>query len=420
MKSVSYPKTLNQWLAYLESQHPEKNIVLGLERIQNLLPRVLPKKFTCPIITVAGTNGKGSCVATLEAILQTAGYKTGVYTSPHLWRVNERIRFNNRYIQNKELAAVLEKVEAIRKQIPITYFEFLTLAAIRFFYEKKPDILILEVGLGGRLDAVNILDPSVSIITNVDFDHCALLGNTREAIAYEKSGIMRANRSLVCGDFLPPSSLTRCSTALNVKAQFIGQDYWWQSHQQEWAWGSRARRVNHLTYNALLLRNTATAIAAVTSLGKKYFIKDEAIQQGLKRIHLPARQFIQKHPHSKVTQIFDVAHNPQSLRALAHLLSEKTISGRNLAVFSILEDKVVPGVIQPLLNKIDHWFIAPLKNPRAASLEKIANILKNNNFSSFPTIQTAYLQALAYANTSDRIIICGSFHTVAECFKNQV
>jgi dihydrofolate synthase / folylpolyglutamate synthase len=416
------PSTLAEWLAHIERQHP-KSIDMGLERVREVATRMRLRKPAKKVITVGGTNGKGSTVAFIEAIARAAARKVGAYTSPHLLAYNERVRIDGRDAGDAELIAAFETIDAARGDTPLTYFEYTTLAALWLFERAKLDLAILEVGLGGRLDATNLVDPDVAVITTVDLDHQDYLGNDREAIGFEKAGIARAWKPLVLGEDDPPASVLRHAYAIGASAVRANCDFFFARLPQalgeppQWRWREVGWRVD-LPLPQLAapsqLRNAATAIAALRALGKP--LQKAAIAQGVAQAQVAGR--LQRFERDGVEIVVDVAHNPQAARELAAWLAQAPAAGRNLAVFAALGDKDVAGVARALERHIDGWFIAGLEaaGPRGGSVDALAAKLKGTAAAAgarHADAAAALAAARTQARRGDRILVFGSFHTVA-------
>lgn len=409
------PRSLGDWLAHLERLHPS-TIALGLERVAVVRDR-LGLRFDCPVIVVGGTNGKGSVCAMLESILAAAGYRTGLYTSPHLVRYNERVRIAAAEVADADLTASFERIERARQDVQLTYFEFGTLAAADLFVRGRVDVAILEVGLGGRLDAVNAFDADCAIVTSVDMDHMEYLGNDRGAIGREKAGIFRAGRPAVCGDEDPPASLLESAQAVGAPLHVAGRDYGHSAGEGQWVcWTPNGRRAS-LPYPALRgsyqLGNAATALAALDLLKDRLPVDMGAIRRGLVHVDLPAR--FQVLPGQPMT-ILDVGHNPHAARALAASLKALPAGGRTIAVFSMLKDKDIEAVVAALRDIVDEWMVAPLSVPRGASAERLLQALAaaaaGRPAAAFESPQAAYAHALGRASRDDKILVFGSFYTV--------
>lgn len=421
---MSRPATLAAWLAYLESLHP-KSIALGLDRVRAVHAR-LAATVTCPVITVGGTNGKGSTCAMLETILRCAGYRIGLYTSPHLVRYNERVRIAGRDVTDAELMAAFDAVEDARlatldaqaRPTALTYFEFGTLAALWLFARAELDALILEVGLGGRLDAVNIVDPDVAVITSVDIDHVDYLGPTREDIGREKAGILRAGRPAVCAEPVPPESVVAAAREIGAELCLIGRDYAYVNEGTQWRYrGPRTERFGlpvPALRGAYQLGNAATALAALDFLHARLPVSGGAVREGLLAVELPGRfQVLPGRP----TIVLDVAHNPHAARALADALFAMGYHPETIAVCAMLADKDIAGVIAAMRPRVDRWLVAPLPGPRGAGGERMRDALLAAGVSAAAVrvcadVAHALDIARETAGEADRIVVFGSFLTV--------
>lgn len=412
-------QTLDEWLAWQESLNP-REIDLGLERVSRVLSQLgHHNHFGCPLIMVAGTNGKGSVVALLEAVARADGLSTCTYTSPHLLHYNERIRINGSMVDDGALCEAFERIDQARGDAPLTYFEFGTLAAIDMFMAETPDLVIMEIGLGGRLDAVNIMEPDVSVITGIALDHTDWLGDDRESIGLEKAGIMRPGCTTVCGDPDPPRTLLNRAEELGVDLKLIGEHYRIESHPSSWNLVVDGERLQALPLPSLAgafqLLNAATAIVALKAL-PGLEPGDSAIIRGLQQAELPGRfQTLREQP----AVIVDVAHNLQAAASLLALLRAHPCSGRTHAVVAMLADKPVAEVIAQLRPEIDCWYSAGLETvPRGLSAVRMANAVEQQasdvKLSDCSTVAEACALALAAAASEDRVIIFGSFYTVAE------
>ncbi|MBI3044279.1 MAG: bifunctional tetrahydrofolate synthase/dihydrofolate synthase [Betaproteobacteria bacterium] len=415
MTAGKEPGSLADWLAYIERLHPQA-IALGLERVQRV-KRALGLAPAFPLITVGGTNGKGSVCAMLEGILHLAGYRVGCYTSPHLLRYNERVRVSRTEASNADLVRAFTAVERARGAVPLTYFEMGTLAAMWLLARSRLDAAVLEVGLGGRLDAVNVFDADCAVITSVDIDHVDFLGGDREAIGFEKAGIFRAGKPAVCGDPAPPASLDRHARETGARLLRIGVDFGATPRGREWQyWGPRGKR-GALPYPALRgtcqLGNAATAIAALDCLRERLPVAVTDLRAGLLRSEIPGRfQVLPGRP----AVILDVAHNPQAARSLAASLAAMGRAGRTLAVFAMLKDKDIAGVIDAMKSRVAHWFIAGLGGTRGAdvgAIERALILARVIAITPCHDVAAAYAQACDMATENDRIVVFGSFYTVA-------
>jgi dihydrofolate synthase / folylpolyglutamate synthase len=411
------PVTVEAWLSYIESLHP-KTIEMGLSRVQAVATR-LQLAFPFTVITVGGTNGKGSTCAMLESIYATAGYRVGCYTSPHLVQYHERVRLHGDLISDEVLCAAFTAVEQARAEIALTYFEMGTLAALWAFEQQALDIVILEVGLGGRLDAVNIVDADCAIVTNVDLDHMEFLGDTRELIGHEKAGIYRQQQTAICGDAHPPASLLRHAETLGVPLKRFGVDYRidvsdTQQAQYQDAQGALAIGSLKL-FGDYQWQNAASVIYAVRALQARLPVSEADLRQGLASTEVVGRfQYWQRAPDV----ILDVAHNPHAARALRHNLQQLSADGsRVFAVFSMLSDKDIAGVVDILHDVIDEWDIAPIQHPRAASVEYLQQCLADKvagqQLQTHADLPAALASCYKKAAKNDKIIVFGSFFTVA-------
>lgn len=413
-------KTATEWLNYIEALHP-KSIAMGLDRVKAVAEK-LQLNPTFPIITVAGTNGKGSVCAMLSHIYQQAGYRVGCYTSPHLNRYNERVNINLQMISDEALCKAFEAVETARGDVALTYFEMGTLAAMWHFCHENLEILILEVGLGGRLDAVNVFEPNCAIVTTVDLDHMEFLGETREKIGFEKAGIFRKNTPAICGDENPPVSLVDYAHKIGANLALIGHDF--QVKKTAQGWHYLVKNIN-LTLPLLGLfgdfqvNNAACAIRAVQYLNNILPTTEANIRAALAEVKLIGRfQKIQSSP----TVILDVAHNPHAAKSLAQNLQILPCAGRTLAVFAMLADKDIEGVIGVIEKEVDTWYLADIHSARGAKAQDLQVILQKkliehadkNPIYLFEDVATALETACKDAHINDRIIVFGSFYTVAD------
>jgi dihydrofolate synthase / folylpolyglutamate synthase len=415
--ALALPDSLQGWLAHLETLHP-KAIALGLERVRAVHAR-LDAAIACPVVTIAGTNGKGSTAAMLAAIHQAAGYRTGLYTSPHIARYNERVRVDGREASDAELCAAFAAVERARGDTLLTYFEFGTLAALWQFARARLDVLVLEVGLGGRLDAVNILDADVAVLTRVGIDHVEYLGATREAIGFEKAGIFRAGRPAVIGERDIPASVTALAAKLGVPMVRIGREYDVVDERTQWRYRGPGGERYGLPVPALRgtfqLANAATALAVAGLLRERLPVAAGAVRDGLTHVEWPARfQVLPGRP----LVVLDVAHNPQAAATLAATLGEMGFHPQTFAVFAALADKDVEGVVAALASRIDRWFIAGTHGARGLSATALrarmeAAGIAAGAIEAHDAIASAFAAARAAAGEADRIVVFGSFVTVA-------
>ena len=413
--------TLDDWLAHCERLHPT-SIDMGLERVRTVAQR-MQIRFDCPVITVAGTNGKGSTCAMLEAILGQAGYRTGVYTSPHLVHFEERLRLLGGAVDATHLVAGFAAVESARCQngdeVSLTYFEFSTLAILDVMARSGLDVVILEVGLGGRLDATNIIDADCAIITSIDLDHMEFLGPDRESIGREKAGIMRTGRPVVVSDPVPPQSVLDHAMEVGADLWRFGQDFNFSGDKQQWGWAGRGRRYSGLAYPALRganqLVNAAGVLAALSALRERIPVNAQAVRNGFAFVELPGRfQIIPGQP----TLVLDVAHNPHSVAALAANLDAMGYFPTTHAIFGAMADKDLAPMFAKVGPLMDRWYFCDLPTPRAATGEALQaqwqaqNTRKDASAQAFADSMQALQAAIGRADPADRIVVFGSFYTV--------
>jgi len=410
--------SLQDWLDWQETLHPTA-IDLGLERVSRVADRLACRMPAPIVISVAGTNGKGSCVAMLEAILLRAGYRVAAYTSPHLYHYNERLRFDAELVSDAQLCEAFARVDAARGEQSLTYFEFGTLAALDLMSRGKPDVAVLEVGLGGRLDAVNIVDADVALITSIGIDHTDWLGADRDAIAGEKAGIMRAGRPAVCADSDPPRGLIDAAARCGADLAVAGRDFAITEAGGRWHWQGRASRRDDLPRPALAgahqLANAAGVLAVLETLEPRLEVPRSAVVTGLQCVSLPGR--VQRIA-GPVEQVLDVSHNAQAAQALARALEHLPVSGRRFAVLGMMRDKDVGSFVQPLLECVDVWYVTGLQIARAGSAQMLARQLAGQLRPEVMVVCASMPAALAalkeVVQAGDQVLVCGSFYTVAE------
>jgi dihydrofolate synthase/folylpolyglutamate synthase len=415
----SLPTTLAGWLARCEQLHPTE-IDMGLQRVEQVRAR-LDLRFEAPVITVAGTNGKGSTCAMLESIALHAGYRVGLYSKPHLVHFEERCRVNGAMVAGCDLLEHFEAVEAAREGVSLTYFEFTTLAIARLLSRTPLDLVILEVGLGGRLDAVNVFDADCAVITSIDVDHTEFLGPDRESIGREKAGIVRAGRPVVVSDPLPPQSVIDHARALGADVRRVGVDFNHSGDPQQWGWAGRTKRYNSLAYPGLRganqLINASGALAAFEALSQRLPITAQAVRQGFATLELPGRfQIVPGQP----TLVLDVAHNPHAVAALAQNLDRMSFHPRTHAVFGAMHDKDLAAILRRMAPIVDSWCFTDLPVPRAATAVQLKDLHESlalkgpgplaisTHCAPFEALQ----HALGLADPTDRIVVFGSFLTV--------
>ena len=412
-------RSLADWLGYIERQHPQP-IALGLDRVREVFAS-LNAGISCPVITVGGTNGKGSTCALLEAVLTSAGYRTGLYTSPHLLRYNERVRIAGREADDDALCEAFAAVERARGTVPLTYFEFGTLAALVLFAREKPEALILEVGLGGRLDAVNLVDADCAVLTSVGIDHVEYLGGTREAIGREKAGIFRPAMPAVVADPLPPASVLEAAQGKGARLLLIGKDFGYQTQGTQWSYwgpgGKRAGLAHPALRGAIQLRNASAAFTALDALGGRLPVAAQDLRRGIAKAVLPGRfQVLPGRPQV----VLDVAHNPDAAAVLAANLGASGFSPETIAVFGMLKDKDIAGVVREVAPRISRWHLATLPGDRGADASQLADALTLEKIQAPVSKHASPAQALAAARSeageNDKIVVFGSFLTVAGAY----
>ena len=407
---------LADWLSWQETLHP-KAIDLGLDRLRRTLQRLQWRAPTCPVITVGGTNGKGSCVAMLDRILSSAGYRVGTFTSPHVLRYNERIRIDGVEVSDASLVAAFERIDVARNDETLTFFEFNALAALLVFETAGLDAVVLEVGLGGRLDAVNAVDADVALLTTIALDHCEWLGSDLESIGREKAGIFRPGRVAVFGSRVMPASIETQASALGTKLLRLGADFDFERHGRQWSWrGEGGVHIEDLPPPALFgeaqYDNAAAVLQTLSCLRERLPIAREAVTQGLSSVRLSARFQVISGP---VTWILDVAHNPAAAKTLAGQLRLSRTAGKTIALCGILGDKDIAGIATELRSSFDEWIVAGLAGARAVEPQVLAARLRDvgaNVVGVAPTIETACELAQGRAQRGDRIVAFGSFLTV--------
>jgi dihydrofolate synthase / folylpolyglutamate synthase len=412
--------TLPEWLSWQEQLHP--NVIdLGLHRVQALLKALDLEHPDFPILTVAGTNGKGSSVSFAEAMLHAAGHKVGAYVSPHLLRYNERVRVDGVDVSDAEFCESFARIDAARGDLRVTYFEFGTLAAIDILARHGVSAAVLEVGLGGRLDAVNALDADVALISSIGLDHQEWLGDDRESIGREKAGIFRKGNPAICGDRRPPASLVDHAAATGAPLRLLGRDFEREINGDSWDWKSGTQEFRGLPAPALAghiqYDNAATVIAALQS-HPPLAVPEAAIRRGLMEAKIPARF---QRVAGPVETVFDVSHNPDAARVLAENLAAFPTAGRSFAVMGMFKDKAVEEVVQALQGCFAHWYLGALEGPRgqdaAALASRVRRVSPEASLSEFSSVTAAHAAARSAAQPGDRIVIFGSFQTVAATLK---
>lgn len=430
-------KTLTEWLEYQQHIHAQ-GIDLGVDRVRAVWQRMGGARPAPVVVTVGGTNGKGSSVAFLEAMLRAGGMRVGAYTSPHILRYNERVRVDGADVDDATLVAAFERVEAARGDTTLTYFEFGTLAALDVFARAGLDVALLEVGLGGRLDAVNIIDADCSVVVTVDLDHMEYLGPDRESIGREKAGILRAGRPAILGETNPPQSVLDHARDIGAQVEVLGRDFGWEPQPGALRWWHRDPRqaryvapaggpgggvIVHDTLaleGAFQFHNAAAAVAALSALGDRVRWDVRALEKSHQPVTgAPLLAGRLQHLSSRPDLVVDVGHNPQAARELAHWLDRHSVPGITRAVFGALADKDIEAVVAAVGARIDRWYLAGLRDesPRGETTPRLAarvrSVLPSAPCGEFPDIEAALAVARADASPEDRIIAFGSFHVVA-------
>ena len=409
-------RSLAGWLEYIERQHPSA-IALGLDRVAEAR-KALGIELGCPVVTVGGTNGKGSTSAMVSSILGCAGYKVGLYTSPHLLRYNERVRIGGRAAGDAALCDAFEAVERARGSIMLTYFEYGTLAAAWLFARERLDAVVFEVGLGGRLDAVNVFDADCAVLTSVAIDHIDYLGDTREAIGREKAGIFRAGRPAVVAEPDPPATVLETAQRIGAHLLRIGRDFGYSPQGTQWSyWGPAGKRhglAHPALRGALQLRNASASLAALDALRERLPVAMHDVRRGLAEVALPGRfQVLPGRPQI----VLDVAHNPEAAAVLAENLATSGYARETIAVFGMLRDKDVAGVVRAVAPRITRWHLATLAGPRGTTAGELARIAREAGaagaMSLHEDIADALRAAQGEAGENDKVIVFGSFLTVA-------
>ncbi len=400
-----------------------RSIDMTLERVRQVYQRLNPDLDNSTIIIVGGTNGKGSSVALLESIYQQAGYSTAAFTSPHLVRFNERYRYNGENLNDRTLIVSFEKIEQLREDIPLTYFEFATLVAIDSLSNRQPDVLIMETGMGGRLDSVNILEPDCVLLTHIALDHTQWLGETREEIGFEKAGLFRADKPAICGDLSPPKTLLKQADDVGADLKLIKRDYDYSSAKSSWGWHGYSGKYLELSQLPMpsikgqgQIKNAAGVLMAVHCLNNNLPVGEQAARQGLTSAVIQGR--LQQLDYQQRLVILDVAHNADAVSVLNEFLSQNPTQGLTLAVFGMLEDKDIQQVISLICSNIDCWELATLNEPRGTDAEQLsAELLQVNadvKYNCHTSPVAAFEAAIATAQANDRVVVFGSFHTVGD------
>lgn len=405
---------LADWLTRLEKFSPEE-IVLGLERVRDVLAR-LDTTFPAHVLHVAGTNGKGSSVALAQSLLMHAGKRVGAYTSPHILSYNERINIDGRPAVDDEIIAAFERIEAVRDEVPLTYFEYGTIAAVLVFEQANVDVAVLEIGMGGRLDAVNAIEPDAGLITSIGLDHCEWLGNTLEDIGREKAGIMRSGKPIVFASTEVPASVIEYADTISADLRLAGRDYEWSTTDGGWEWRGRSARIDDLVYPALRapiqLQNAAGVLALLEAAGFDDVLNTDAVNSTLRSVAIPGRM------QSVTTDrewLLDVAHNPAAADALARALQAMPVPGQTVAIVGMLNDKDVEGLVEVLGSVVDKWVAVAANSPRAIPVDELARRVanaSNRGCLEAASMTDALQHARRVTTDDDRIVVTGSFFVV--------
>ncbi|VAW84218.1 Dihydrofolate synthase @ Folylpolyglutamate synthase [hydrothermal vent metagenome] len=410
--------SLDEWLAYQFNIHSQ-SIDLGLERVAVVAQRMGIEDMPCPVITVAGTNGKGSTIAFLQSIYTAAGYQVGTYTSPHMLRYNERICIAGRECSDDILCESFTRIERARAEVPLSYFEFGTLAALDLFMRATAlDVVLLEVGLGGRLDAVNIIDPDVAVVTSISLDHTDWLGEDIESIGYEKAGIFRTNVPAIFGNRNLPRSIADHARSLSAPLYVLGQQFDYQCEKSSWSWQSQKQSAKTLPppglFGPVQYQNAATALMVVELLESQLKVTSEEQSQGLGKASLTGRY---QHVPGAIETLLDIAHNEDSAKQLAHSLSTTFCKGKTHLVLGMLADKDIARVVENLSEVVDYWYLCGLHVDRGALIARLKTdftaVLPKTKAQTFNDVTAAYAAAETAADSLDRIVVCGSSYTVA-------
>ncbi|RTZ61606.1 MAG: bifunctional tetrahydrofolate synthase/dihydrofolate synthase [Gammaproteobacteria bacterium] len=417
MSSLSTPRSLEYWLQKIESVH-HREIDMGLERVRDVLERMGLSMPDYPVILVGGTNGKGSCVAFLHSMLSEQGYRVGAYTSPHLVRYNERIRLADRLAGDEELVAAFKAIDQARGDVPLTYFEFGTLAAVKLFRDKAMDVAVMEVGMGGRLDAVNALEPLGVLLTNVGLDHQTWLGETREQIGREKAGIFRQGVPAVCADPAVPESVLSAARQTGADLALVNRDYTWRIEGDRWSWQFGDQSVTFpapALHGKFQVGNAAAVITLLSMIEQPLPVSRQAMEHGLTRVSLPGRlQIINESP----LRMTDVAHNTESVSELAAYLRDLDHDGKIIAVCGMLRDKPVEKVLALMADEVDEWHFGSIHDKRGAMARELAAALSRVAPQalaiSHDSVKAAWQAATAAQKADDIVIAFGSFYSVGD------
>ena len=411
---------LHQWLDWLDTLKKTRSPTDALLDAVTMAKRLEIFPPQNKVISVSGTNGKGSCVSLLETIYSEAGYQVGAFTSPHLLKFNERICINKKQASDQTICEAFDLIDRTRQDIQLTYFQFTFLAALIIFHQNPLDILILEVGIGGLYDVVNIIDADLSIISSIDLDHCEKLGKTREEIAIQKAGIMRKDKPAICGDLNPPKNLQKSADRIGAVLYQQNKDFNFQNHQNSWDFQTENLSLNHLPKPTIDLSNASSVLMAISCLNDIMPVSQQTIITGLKKAYLPARLELIELAERKI--LLDVAHNPSAIAHLLQYVQGLAHIHKKYLVFGMLQDKDIMSSLHLLVsNDIDKWFLTTLTGPRGTEAKYLADRLEDmgiENVSCYDTPISAFQSAFEQTTAKDLIIVCGSFHTVGNIMEN--
>jgi dihydrofolate synthase/folylpolyglutamate synthase len=418
-------RTLVEWLSWLtkfqlSSQSPEIS-VQEFFQTQTFAKQLGITQFSCPVITVGGTNGKGSCAVLLESIFLSAGYRVGMITSPHLINFNERLRLQGKSVSEEKICQAFEKIQSLSTfadKPVLSFYRFIHLAFLWLIHSETLEVCILEVGLGGQYDTINVVNNDLAIITGIDLDHTDILGETREEIAREKAGIMRPHKSVICGDSDPPHCLKEIAQQKNCVFYQQGKDFYAEQTSETWKWVSHQKTIHNFAKPSILLQNAATGLMAVMAIAPVLPVTEEDIRKGLQQIHLRGRCELIPATEKYPALLLDVSHNPQGVRALAEKIKEIKHAGRKLAIFGVMKDKDIMAILNTMIPIIDEWYLADLPNlPRAAKSKEIAKQLQKSQLRYAGLPEQCFQKAVENAALDDMIIVFGSFHVVGSILK---
>lgn len=410
---------LNSWLSWLESLNITRGANIAIQQVTAVAKKLAVLKPSSKVITVGGTNGKGSCVALLESIYRDAGYTVGSFTSPHVLKFNERIKINKNHVKDEEIIAAFERINNARGDIPLVYFQFAFLASLIIFKEQNLDLIILEVGIGGKYDATNIIDTDLAIISSIDLDHCEILGDTRDKIAADKAGIMRSGKSIICGDVNPPPVIFDYAKKIQAKLFIQEKDFYFKRSDDHWDWFGATQSLENLPITTnILLQNASTVLMAVMSFNKIFPVNKKNIINGLEKVAILGRQQLITINGSKI--LLDVAHNPAAAKLLFDKLHSLKITGKKIALVGFMQEKNIKDIVSYFVSEIDQWVVSSLPSQRSAKAEQLLTALQEagaKNIQICANLAAALQEALQQAQNPDIIVAFGSFLLASEVLK---